>query len=199
MGSDSHQIPPLLNLLTEHANSIQVCCQVCAALENLTFTDANNRQTIAQRGGVEAILNVLLQHQDGDAALLRLAVDALWNLTFDDAAVEHATGASGIDCILSTMRNHTGASELQGGACAVLLNLAVKEENRWKIVRSDGVSLIVAAMQQHCQCEEVLEQGCQTLYMLAYHSDLRRLVLDSNGKDAANLAVSSLPTAGRAQ
>lgn len=197
--SDGHQIQPLLKLLEEYADNIQVCSQACGALESLTFTDVDNRQAIAQKGGVEAILSVLQRHQDADPALLRFAVDALWNLTFDDEAVDRATKANGIESVLSAMKAHVGAMELQAGACAVLLNLAVRAEHRWKIVQAGGVELIVTAMQQHSHAEEVLEQGCQTLYMLAYHQDLRHLVLASKGGDAAALAIASMNTAGRAQ
>jgi len=177
----------------------QVFAQVCAALENLTFTDASHRQRIARQGGVECIVKALEQHQDCDSNLVRPAVDALWNLTFDDEAVECVTEAGGIEQICSVMRAHPGAAELQGGACAVLLNLAVREPNRWKIIQAGGVSLVTAAMRQHSQVEEVLEQGCQALYMLAYHENLRPHVVAAHAADAAKLAAACPTAGGRAQ
>merc|ERR1719343_769924 len=111
---------------------------------------------------------MLKQHQEGDGKLLRSGIDALWNLTFDDEAVDRATEAGGIERITEAMRGHADTAELQAGACAVLLNLAVREPNRWRISQSGGIDLIAAAMQRHCQNEEVLELGCQALYMLAH-------------------------------
>eukprot|EP00933_Yihiella_yeosuensis_P031560 TRINITY_DN25138_c0_g1_i1.p1 TRINITY_DN25138_c0_g1~~TRINITY_DN25138_c0_g1_i1.p1 ORF type:complete len:1074 (+),score=401.59 TRINITY_DN25138_c0_g1_i1:283-3222(+) len=199
--ADSHQIPSLLALLKQHSESLAVASQVCAALENLTFTDVDNRSTIVQRGGVEAILSVLRRHEDGDGNLLRPAVDALWNLTFDDEAITRASDSGVIEQITSVMAKHSDAAELQGGACAVLLNLAVRDQNRWKIVQSGGVSLVAQAMQTHSKCDEVLEQGCQALYMLAYHTELRPHVLAGN--HAANAAAVAMATpqgcGGRAQ
>jgi len=197
--SDGHQVEALLNLLnTEHPGNVHVCSQVCAALENMTFTDTENRRSIVQRGGIEAIFAMIDRHQDSDSSLIRPAVDALWNLTFDDEAVDRATEADGIKRITATMQKHEAASDLQGGACAVLLNLAVREQNRWAIAQGDGVSLVVKAMHRHSQSEEVLEQGCQTLYMLAYHQDLRPIVLRAEAGGAAAVAA-AYPGSGRAQ
>eukprot|EP00930_Biecheleria_cincta_P057954 TRINITY_DN43818_c0_g1_i1.p1 TRINITY_DN43818_c0_g1~~TRINITY_DN43818_c0_g1_i1.p1 ORF type:complete len:1250 (-),score=404.54 TRINITY_DN43818_c0_g1_i1:184-3678(-) len=188
--SDGHHVQSLLGLLKKHIDNIRVCSQVCAALETLTFTDAENRSAIVRNGGMEDILTMLRTHEDAEAALLQPAVDALWNLTFDSEAIERGTEAGAVERIQAVMSKQAGAAELQGGACAVLLNLAVKDQNRWKIVQSGGASLVAAAMERHSKSEEVLEQGCQALYMLAYHQELRPLVLAAKGGDAAALAAS---------
>ncbi|CAK0870892.1 unnamed protein product [Prorocentrum cordatum] len=101
------------------------------------------------------------------------------------------------------MQAHAGASELQGGACGVLLNLAEREKHRWKI-ESGGIGMVAAAMQRHCQDirdEEVLEQGCQALSgsrrpASASREDLRPHVLAASGRDAAALAASYAPPGG---
>jgi hypothetical protein len=185
---DGHQIQPLLSLLVIHGDHAQACFEICAALENLTFTDSEHRHAIVSNDGVEKILNFMEKHQDADSALIRPAVDALWNITFDDVAVDRMTESAGLlERFLSVVKKRQEASDLQAGACAVLLNLAAKEQNRWKIVQLDGVAYIAAVMKQHQQCEEVLEQGCQALYMLAYHQDLRPHVQSKCG-EAASLA-----------
>merc|ERR1711988_1737455 len=94
-----------------------------------------------------------------------------------------------LERFLAVAQKHQDAAELQAGSCAVLLNLAVKEQNRWKIVQLGGVALVSAAMQRHPNSEEVLEQGCQALYMLAYHQDLKPLVLEAQGGEAAQIAA----------
>lgn len=197
--TDGHQIPTLLGLLTKHAADVQVCSQVCSSLELLTFTDVEHRAKAVRERGVETLLDVLARHQDADSDLLRPAVDALWNLTFDDEALDHAAEGQGIERIAVVMSKHEHAAQLLGSACAVLLNLAVREQNRWKIVQSGLAAAVASAMQRHPQCEEVLEQGCQALYMLAYHQDLRPMVLAANGADAAALAALCSGGAGRAQ
>merc|ERR1711988_1804593 len=103
-----------------------------------------------------------------------------------------------LERFLAVAQKHEDVADLQAGSCAVLLNLAVKEQNRWKIVQLGGVALVSAAMQRHSQSEEVLEQGCQALYMLAYHQDIRPIVLEKCG-NAASLAASYPHGAGRVQ
>jgi len=193
---DGHQIQPLIAMLKEHADDIQVCSQACAALETLTFTSAENRCAVVQQGGIEIILAMMQRHRDADPALLRRSIDALWNLTFDAEAVDHVAQAGGVEQVIELMKLHGGRADLQGGACGVLLNLAAKEHNRWRIARGGGLALVVAAMQQHAQSEEVLELGCQALYMLAYHQDLRPLVLAAQ---AGEVAASAASRRGRAQ
>lgn len=196
---DGHQIQPLLTLLEEHMEDVKVAAQVCAALENLTFTDNDNRKTIVNASGVEAIVTFLKRHGDSDGAVLQHAVDALWNITFDDEAVDRATAAGAIACILTIMGSHPDSAGVQSGACAVLLNLAVRSENRWSIIQGGAVGFIAAAMERHVSSEEVLEQGCQALYMLAYHPDLRPHVMAGKGGEAAKLATGYMNGAGRAQ
>merc|ERR1719433_558785 len=131
--------------------------------------------------------------------MLRPCMDVLWNLTFEDEAVEAVTAAGGIEQVIKLMRKHSDEADLLGSACAVLLNLAVREPNRWRIVDGGAVTLVAAAMQQHSQNEEVLELGCQALYMLAYHQDLKPRVLAARGGDAAALAVAYTHGTGHAQ
>lgn len=197
--NDGHQIPTLLEMLRENSSNLQICSQVCSALETLTFAIPENRLVIVTNEGIKAIVGLMVEHQGADAVLLRPVMDALWNLTFEDEAVDSATEAGAVEHIVALMRSHGNEAELLGPACAVLLNLAVREQNRWKIVESGGVALVASAMQQHAQNEEVLELGCQALYMLAYHQDLRPLVLAARGADAAALAASCPRGGGRAQ
>jgi len=196
--SDGHQIESLLTLLKEHMDDPRVCAQVAAALETLTFTDTENRQTIVRHGGVEAVTRAMDSHQANEA-VQRPAMDALWNLTFDEEALDRfpESDLSGIGRVADTMRRHSGVAEIQGASCAVLLNLAVREHNRTKIAQCGALELIGDAMRQHASCEEVLEQGCQALYMLAYHPELRPLVVAAKGGEAGALAASH--KCGRAQ
>jgi len=195
---DGHQIPTLVALLRERAANAQLCSQVCTALESLTFTDAEHRRVIMQHGGIEAVLCVMELHQDADPSLLRPAMDALWNLTFDDEVVMRVANAGGIERVLALMRKHDGIAELQGAACAVLLNLASTEANRREIVQG-GASLVAAAMRRHSTNEDVLEQGCQTLYMLAHCEHLSPPALMAEAFEAAKLAAVYPHGVGHAQ
>lgn len=196
---DGHQIKALMTLLEQHTESLKVCSQVCEAIESLTFTDNGNRTNIVQMGGVEAVIGMLRRFKDSDGSLLRPGMDALWNLTFEDEAVDRASDAGAPELVGELMRAHLDVPELQAGACAVLLNLAVREPNRWRIVQGGAAGLITAAMKRHENTEDVLEQGCQALYMLAYHPDLRPHVMASHGAEAAKIATSSKHVSGRAQ
>jgi len=195
---DGHQIPPLLALLQEHASNAELCSRVCTALESLTFTNAEHRRAIMRHGGVEAVLCVMEQHGDADPSRIRPAMDALWNLTFDDEVVARVSEAGGIERVLAVMRKHDGIAELQGAACAVLLNLASTEGRSREIVQT-GAPLVAAAMHRHSTNEDVLEQGCQTLYMLAQGEHLRSPALVAAAIEAAKLATTSPCGLGRAQ
>ena len=85
----------LINLLDVRRHSLEVCSQACRALEQLTFTDADQQAKVADLGGVELILNVLETYPNGASHLMRPAVEALWSLTFHEKAVDRATAANG--------------------------------------------------------------------------------------------------------
>jgi len=197
--SDGHQIAPLLALLQENHSDLQISMKVCSALETLTFNTSENRVTVVKHGGLKALVGQLEEHKDAPGTVLRPAVDALWNLTFEEVAVDAATEAGAIENIAALMQTHRSEASLIAGACAVLLNLAVCEQNRWKIVESGSVGLMASAMQQHPENEELMELGSQALYMLAYHQDLRHVVLAARGSEAAALAAACPHGAGKAQ
>lgn len=197
---DGAQIQPLMKLFEMYKGDLSVCSKVCEALENLTFNDNSaNRQAITRMGGVEAILDMLEQHKAAAGQLLRPAMDTLWNLTFEDEAVDRATEAGGIERVAEVMNTHANTIDLQSGACAVILNLAVREPNRWRIVKGGIANLIATAMERHPLCEDVLEQGCQALYMLAYNPTIRPMIVAAKGLSAAEIAAGYKNGAGRAQ
>jgi len=185
---DSHQIQPLLTGLVEYQSNADVCTKACQALETLTFTQTQNRREIAKHNGFEAIMGAVDRHQDHDG-LLRAALGAVWNLTFDDEVVDEVAKANAVERTVQVMQRHLSNADLQGSGCAILLNLAVKEQNRAKIVDAGGIRRMVEAMESHPNSEEVLEQGCQALYMLAYHQDLKPLVLEARGAEATKIAA----------
>jgi len=185
---DGHQIAPLLALLQEKHGDLQISMKICSALETLTLNTSEHRVKVVKWGGLEALVGLLDEHKDA-GVLLRPVVDTLWNLTFDEEAVDAATKVGAIERIAALMQKHRGEAVLIAGACAVLLNLAVREENRWKIVESGSVGLMASAMQQHSENEELMQLGSQALYMLAYRHEFRPIVLAARGGEAAALAA----------
>jgi len=194
--SDGHQIAPLLALLQEKHSDLRISMKVCSALETLTFKTSEHRVQVVKQGGLKALVDLLDEQKDA-GALLRPAVDTLWNLTFEEEAVEAATRVGAIERLAALMQKHRGEPVLIAGACAVLLNLAVREQNRWKIVESGSVGLVASAMQRHSDNEELMQLGSQALYILAYHQELRPAVVAASGSEAA--ASAAAHRAGTAQ
>ncbi|CAE7366467.1 ARMC6 [Symbiodinium sp. CCMP2592] len=186
---EGKHIDSLIALLGKHISNLAVCSQVCATLENLTFTDVDNQSRIVDLGGIELILKVLETHEDADGAQLRPVVDSLWNLTFNVKAVERATATGGVRRVASVLAKNLATPDVLGGVCAVLLNLAVLDENRHQIVQCGGAESMVQAIKAHQGREEVVEHACQALYLLAYHTELRPSVVAANAAEAAALAT----------
>ncbi|CAE7679490.1 aarA, partial [Symbiodinium sp. CCMP2456] len=132
---EGKHIDSLIGQLGKHISNLAICSQVCAALENLTFIDVDNQSRIVDLGGIELILKVLETHEDADGALLRPVVDSLWNLTFNVKAVEWARATGGARRVASVLAKNLATPDVLGGVCAVLLNLAVVDENRHQIVQ----------------------------------------------------------------
>jgi len=188
--SAKETIASLLALLQERHNDFKMSMKVCSALETLTFKTSENRVTLVKHGGVKAIVDLLEEHKDASGALLRPAVDTLWNLMFEDVAVDAAADVGAIERILAMMQMHFSEASLIIGACAILLNLSVRAQNRWKIVESGGVDIMASAMQYHSENEEVMEVASQALWMLAYHQDLKLMLLASHDSVALAAACS---------
>jgi len=196
---DGHHAQALIMRLREHAEDPQACAQVCVALETVTFNNPETRLAVVEHGGIEAILNVLGQHHEACGPSLLPAVEVLWNLTFEDEAVESATAAGTIQHMTALMQANGDHAELLAAACAVLVNLAVQQQNCWTIMEGGSAALVTSSMQRHPGNAELLELGCQALYMLACHQDMRALVRAAGGGQAAALAASCSQSPGRAQ
>eukprot|EP00419_Tripos_fusus_P011548 CAMPEP_0172665504 /NCGR_PEP_ID=MMETSP1074-20121228/7306_1 /TAXON_ID=2916 /ORGANISM="Ceratium fusus, Strain PA161109" /LENGTH=526 /DNA_ID=CAMNT_0013481845 /DNA_START=26 /DNA_END=1606 /DNA_ORIENTATION=- len=198
-GQDGHCAQDLVTRLREHAEDPQACAQVCVALETVTFTNPETRLAVVEHGGIQAVLDVLRQHHEARGPSLLPAVEVLWNLTFEDAAVESATAAGAIQHVTALMQTNGDQAELLGAACAVLVNLAVQQQNCWTIMEGGSAALVASAVQRHSGSAELLELGCQALYMLACHQDMRTLVRAAGGGQAAELAASCSQSPGGAQ
>jgi len=189
----------LVARLQEHAEDPQACTRVCIALEKATFTNPETRLAVVRHGGIQAILDVLGLHHEASGPSLLPAVEVLWNLTFEDEAVDSATAAGAIQRVTALMQANGDEAELLGASCAVLVNLAVQQQNCWKIMEGGSAALVTSSMQRHPDNSELLELGCQALYMLACHQDMRALVRAAGGGHAATLAAASSHSRGQAQ
>eukprot|EP00928_Gymnodinium_smaydae_P093617 TRINITY_DN7790_c0_g1_i2.p1 TRINITY_DN7790_c0_g1~~TRINITY_DN7790_c0_g1_i2.p1 ORF type:complete len:1294 (+),score=409.33 TRINITY_DN7790_c0_g1_i2:92-3883(+) len=196
---DVHHIEKVLQLLQAHPDDAKVCAQALRAVESLTFTCTETRKNIVMLGGVEAVLRTMEALRDAGDAVLCPAMEALWNLTFEEEAADRLAVLGGVKTVAAAMRSHGDVRDLQCAGCALFLNVASKESRRNQLVEVSAPQLIVSAMQQHSDSEEVLEQGCQALYMLAYHKKYRPAVIDADGAAAAALAASFRSTSHRAQ
>jgi hypothetical protein len=190
----SHHIRHLLSLIQSRPLDEETCAQVFQTLVDLTFF-RKKRQTIVQQGGVQAALEGLVNHKS--SSLLSLVMEALWNFTFDESAVELVVGFDGVQHIVGVMRQHASVAELQRVSCATLLNIATRADGRAQLVKTTAVDLIADAMRQHAGNEDVLQLCCQSLCLLTHHRDSRSSELPAKLLDAALLAASHEGADGR--
>ncbi|CAL1133213.1 unnamed protein product, partial [Cladocopium goreaui] len=172
-------IRDLMAHLIKSQHDVATCSKVCRSLEDISFDDVDGQQELISSGAVEVILSLLRAHQECDPLLLKPMMDSFWNLTYDEQAVDRATAHGAVDCVTTIMAKHTSCAELEVGCCGVLLNLAVMDKNRRRIVEIGAGPLVANVVQTHAACEQVVESACQLLYMLAFHADLRPMMAAS--------------------
>ena len=129
---------------TDDLWSASVAAAGCRELMKLAKND-DNKKSIAENGGIEAIHGVMDKHGTSNAGVAEYGCRALKNLAGSNADNKKRIGeAGGIAMILSMMEEHgkfSAGIALYG--CCALWNLAYNNaDNKRKILAANGVSMV---------------------------------------------------------
>eukprot|EP00397_Hematodinium_sp_SG-2012_P019624 GEMP01020173.1.p1 GENE.GEMP01020173.1~~GEMP01020173.1.p1 ORF type:complete len:558 (-),score=150.36 GEMP01020173.1:951-2624(-) len=147
----------------------------CSKLDRATTFD--NRESMVESGGVEAIFSVLKKYDENAEIVLPIA-NALRNLSFCDEAVDAVAKSEKMSVILNILDYHQDA-KIAVACCGSIMNLCCSADNRKALFMSDGLACLVRTAEKHPNTSNVLENACQALYITALHGKNR--VVDAGG------------------
>lgn len=165
-------------------NSISVQARGCAALGNLALTDSTTRNSIAEKGGIELILEAMQLHSD-HGPVQAWGCDALANLSLDLDLQIMITKAGAIEIVLEAMAKHENNPEVQQWGCDAMVGLAHGNvENQSAFARAGGIETVVSAMQNKhlLRNASFQEKACRSLaYLAANNVENQKAISQAGG------------------
>ncbi|EJK67680.1 hypothetical protein THAOC_11256 [Thalassiosira oceanica] len=168
----------------------ELSCEIerigCSLLWSLGMM-VENRPLIAEKGGVEAILNAQLRYKN-DLQLQIMAMGALKVLSFDPRAKGVMRRKFGTDVVASIMNEHTFDATIQSDGCVIIGNCAVDEAGNFAETRvyEREIEAVLASMTAHEGSLVVVEAALFTLMSLACRTATS---FASNGCSNSNATV----------
>mmetsp|Transcript_6446 Transcript_6446/g.14895 ORF Transcript_6446/g.14895 Transcript_6446/m.14895 type:complete len:285 (-) Transcript_6446:166-1020(-) len=160
----------------------ELSCEIerigCGLLWSLSMM-VENQPLIAEKEGIEAILNAQLRYKN-DLQLQIMAMGALKVLSFDPRAKGVMRRKYGTDVVADIMNEHTFDATIQVDGCVIIGNCAVDDGvNYTHEVSEREIEAVLAGMVAHEGLLVVAEAALFTLMSLA-HSKSNATVIQQN-------------------
>ena len=122
---------------------VDVCDQTLSLLLELAYQNSRRCLLIAQAGGVNAVLNLMMR--EDNAPLLTQCLALLVNLSSElESNRQLIATAGGIPVVIGKMKAHLANRSLQQQSARLLANLAFKlDDNQALIVNANGLAVIL--------------------------------------------------------
>lgn len=176
----SNAIPPLLAALRAHAENLDLCTTICAALQDFTTLDAGKKEIVAAEG-IPIFVSVLRLHA-ADSSIYKTACGALQNLISSETEA-FAVAATGIIAHFErALSAHASVADVCGPICDVIANIALFDSvdaaipDIAAVLRSFSPSIGGAG-------SRVCESACRALAHIASSSEASRLEICAQDGD----------------
>lgn len=177
-----------VNILQQHAQNVMAVAQACITLRDLTVSSDANRLEVTSRGGIEAILARMHDH-NSQPRLLENACRAIINLAVNDSVESAIVAQGGVHAIVAAMQSHPGDVGVQTQGAWALRNLSFALRNKLAVARGGGIGAVLAAMRAHPNVSEVQEHGLWALRNLSAADELKSAISEANGIETALSAM----------
>jgi hypothetical protein len=164
------RIGDVLQAMAADVASVSLQVQGCRTLQQLALRSSCDRDEIASRGGVAAVLKAT----EASPAFKEVQCAGVCALDKITACHQEATlsfmALGGVQVVVRSMSEHPSSSSLQEAGCRVLRNAAaLSAECHAKVAALGGVRAVLGAMKAHPEAAPVQEAGCRALKELAAH------------------------------
>eukprot|EP00051_Salpingoeca_urceolata_P002925 m.53808 g.53808 ORF g.53808 m.53808 type:complete len:770 (-) comp12413_c0_seq1:260-2569(-) len=138
-----------LQAVKAHEEDDDVVLCSLAALAMLT-RNVKNKASFAQRGGLDAIVNILRQ-MGGIAGVVRYSCGVLSNVALKDPKFKSQMARTGaLELVLKLLQTHKNSVHACVAACAALRNATSQHEsNRKAMISLDAISAVTQILQLH--------------------------------------------------
>lgn len=171
-------VEALIAAMAAHRGVSEIQLVACLALQHLAAAaSCNGAARVAQAGGCEALL-LAMAHDAQDPLLAQAAAHALELVAFGGPVPrQRAVDDGAVEALLSVMKVHRAASELQHAALASLQTIVERNpdcQQAERLVAADGIQRITTVLGEHKGDQQVQYWGRLLLHDMCTHNrDLR--------------------------
>ena len=161
-------VDAILRGMAVHLDNKEVQVDGCKALASLAF-DVELQLNIAAKGGIRTIMATMHHHLARTASVEAECCKALSELAYRCTENKKAIAEAGAaEAIVSAMGAHADNQSIHREGSRALFSLAIRSDNKPRILRTDIVPTVLRGMGQHGDAPTVQEHGCRLLAELMY-------------------------------
>ncbi len=175
-------VAAVLKAMRRHRDAEDVLESGCRALTSVSRSPS----TAVADTQVVDVLPVAARH---DASAQQSVCVALRDLASNDENRSAIMSAGGAEIVVSGMRRHTDAADVQGDSCVALRCLIKTSSDALAVARVGGIDAVVHAMRRHPDSVDVQGAGCAALWSLCEAVDNAPAVLHTGGLDVVATAM----------
>jgi hypothetical protein len=189
--SDSNVVETVVNLMKYHPDAMRLQEKALGVLQNVSMRNASAKQSIAEAGGINAVI-VALKEYMGTPTVLERAFTTMWSLAVLERNQIGIANAGGIGLVVNGMMANINHSKVQKQACGCLCTLSSNSRNKTLIREAGGVDAIVFAMWAHYDSEVLQIEACRALSSLAVNVQTNEVMIVTDGEINAIISAMRL-------
>lgn len=187
--ADTTAIKNMCSAMEAFAHSEEIASAAAETLSSLSL-NARNTATIAENGGIRAII-AAVRAQPDKIALIKLLLVLLERISRNDAYKGMVAEEGGIEVVITiAVGRHYRDEDLATRGLATLANLAFNsDENTHAIVNAGGIDAVERCMQAHRTKPRTLEAAVCALSNIMFSDDDIKLKVGQSVGDELTLLV----------
>ena len=163
------------------SQSVRVAEQGCKLIRAIAWNSAAAKSTVADAGGLVAVLQALDAHSDAPC-VCEAACQAVATLVVNSRERQDAVaGAGGVAFIVRCMKNNIKFPTACLACCEALDNLCYKNDpNKLLFMQASGARLLMKVFRTYSSRLHLCSQICLFIENLAFSPECRRKLFDKN-------------------
>jgi hypothetical protein len=189
--ADSNVVEAVIKTMRHYPDAMGLQENALGVLQNLSMRNVASKQTIAEAGGINAVIAAIKEFM-GSPTVLERAFSTMWSLAVLESNQIEIANAGGIELVVNGMMANINYVKVQKQACGCLCTLSSNSRNKTLIREAGGVDAIIFAMWAHFDSEVLQIEACRALSSLAVNVQTNEVMIATDGEINAIISAMRL-------
>lgn len=188
-------LAPLVSVVDSYASTADMAGPACETLCGILGCSGPQAcKTVAESGGIAAIVKALSLHTSSSALLVSGACQTLATFATVPAHHEALVSSGALEAVVEALQAHADVDRVADGACTLLAHLCAETAYAERAVAAGAIPRIVAALAAHVGSEQEATAACCALVQIAHHPVHASALAAAGALAAAEAAATRHPS-----